>query len=280
MIKLLASDLDGTIIDNNNQVSNEDLNVINKLNNTTVNFAVCTGKTYSMIKNICSKLRPTYGIFGNGTQIVNLKTGEEIERNVVLNDKAIHCLKIAQKNNLHVHIYTEDKIISQKELKYMAFRNYILYKNQVQFEIVESLESYIKEKNPNILKLVISGEEDLKNLKEEIENSENLTAIQIKKYNEYKDNIIDAEYEYLDIVPKHVTKYDALKQLGNYLNIQKEDIMAIGDNINDIEMIKNAGVGVAIGGSYKEVKDVAVYVTKNDVKNGGFAEAVYKFIKL
>ena len=56
--------------------------------------------------------------------------------------------------------------------------------------------------------------------------------------------------------------------------------MAIGDNINDIEMIKNAGVGVAIGGSYKEVKDVAVYVTKNDVKNGGFAEAVYKFIKL
>ena len=78
MIKLLASDLDGTIIDNNNQVSNKDLNVINKLNNTTVNFAVCTGKTYSMIKNICSKLRPTYGIFGNGTQIVNLKTGEEI----------------------------------------------------------------------------------------------------------------------------------------------------------------------------------------------------------
>ena len=280
MIKLLASDLDGTIIDNNNQVSNKDLNVINKLNNTTVNFAVCTGKTYSMIKNICSKLRTTYGVFGNGTQIVNLKTGEEIERNVVLNDKAIHCLKIAQKNNLHVHIYTEDKIISQKELKYMAFRNYILYKNQVQFEIVESLESYIKEKNPNILKLVISGEEDLKNIKEEIENSENLTAIQIKKYNEYKDNIIDAEYEYLDIVPKHVTKYDALKQLGNYLNIQKEDIMAIGDNINDIEMIKNAGVGVAIGGSYKEVKDVAVYVTKNDVKNGGFAEAVYKFIKL
>ena len=280
MIKLLASDLDGTIIDNNNQVTKDDLNVIEKLNNTTVNFAICTGKTYSMTKDICDKLNPTYGIFGNGTQIVNLKTGEEIERNVVLNDKAIHCLKIAQKNNLHVHIYTEDKIISQKELKYMAFRNYMLYKDQVQFEVVESLENYIKEKKPNILKLVISGEKDLKKLKEKIEKEEDLTAIQIRKYNEYKDKIINQEYEYLDIVPRHVTKYDALKQLSQYLNIQNDEVMAVGDNVNDIEMIKYAGVGVAIGGSYEEVKGVASYVTQNTVRNGGFAEAVYKFIKL
>ena len=144
MIKLLASDLDGTIIDNYNQVTNEDLQVIHKLNNTNVSFAVCTGKTYSMTKHICNKLNPTYGIFGNGTQIVNLKTGEEIKRNVVPNFKAIECLKIAEKNHLHIHIYTEDKIISQQQLKYMAFRNYILYKDQVQFKVVESLEKYIQ----------------------------------------------------------------------------------------------------------------------------------------
>lgn len=56
--------------------------------------------------------------------------------------------------------------------------------------------------------------------------------------------------------------------------------MAIGDNINDIEMIENAGIGVAIGGSYKEVINRASYVTKNTVKTGGFAEAVYKFIEM
>ncbi len=280
MIKLLASDLDGTIIDNNNQVTKDDLNVIEKLNNTTVNFAICTGKTYSMTKDICDKLNPTYGIFGNGTQIVNLKTGEEIKRNVISNEKAIECLKIVSKSDLHIHIYTENKIIAQQQLKYMAYRNYMLYKDQVQFEVVESLENYIKEKKPNILKLVISGEKDLKNLKEKIEKEEDLTAIQIRKYNEYKDKIINQEYEYLDIVPRHVTKYDALKQLSQYLNIQNDEVMAVGDNINDIEMIKYAGVGVAIGGSYEEVKGVASYVTQNTVRNGGFAEAVYKFIKL
>ena len=280
MIKLLASDLDGTIIDNNNQVTKDDLNVIEKLNNTTVNFAICTGKTYSMTKDICDKLNPTYGIFGNGTQIVNLKTGEEIKRNVISNEKAIECLKIVSKSDLHIHIYTENKIIAQQQLKYMAYRNYMLYKDQVQFEVVESLENYIKEKKPNILKLVISGEKDLKNLKEKIEKEEDLTAIQIRKYNEYKDKIINQEYEYLDIVPRHVTKYDALKQLSQYLNIQNDEVMAVGDNINDIEMIKYAGVGVAIGGSYEEVIGVASYVTQNTVRNGGFAEAVYKFIKL
>ena len=280
MIKLLASDLDGTIIDNNNQVTKDDLNVIEKLNNTTVNFAICTGKTYSMTKDICAKLNPTYGIFGNGTQIVNLKTGEEIKRNVISNEKAIECLKFVSNSDLHIHIYTENKIIAQQQLKYMAYRNYMLYKDQVQFEVVESLENYIKEKKPNILKLVISGEKDLKNLKEKIEEEEDLTAIQIRKYNEYKDKIINQEYEYLDIVPRHVTKYDALKQLSQYLNIQNDEVMAVGDNINDIEMIKYAGVGVAIGGSYEEVKGVASYVTQNTVRNGGFAEAVYKFIKL
>ena len=279
MIKLLASDLDGTIVDNN-QVTNEDLNAINKLNNTDIDFAVCTGKTYSMTRNICNKLNPTYGIFGNGTQIINLKTGEEIEKNVVLNDKAIDCLRIAEKEHLHIHIYTENKIISQQQLKYMAFRNYVLYRDEVQFKVVESLEKYIRGKNPNILKLVLSGEKDLKDVKKQIEEKEDLIAIQIKKYAEYQDKIINQEYEYLDIVPKHVTKYDALKQLSQYLNIQDEEVMAVGDNINDIDMIKHAGVGVAIGGSYEEVKDVASYITKNTVKNGGFAEAVYKFIEV
>ena len=58
-----------------------------------------------------------------------------------------------------------------------------------------------------------------------------------------------------------------------------EQIIAIGDNINDIEMIKHAGIGVAIGESYKEVQKVASYVTKNTVKTGGFAEAVDRFVK-
>lgn len=279
MIKLLASDLDGTIIDNYNQVTNEDLQVIHKLNNTNVSFAVCTGKTYSMTKHICNKLNPTYGIFGNGTQIINLRTGKEIIKNTLSSEQAKACIKLAQKQNLHIHLYTDNAIIAEKAMKYMAYRNSILYKNQMQFKIVESLETYIEEEKPTILKFVISGDKDLINTKMEIEETQNLTAIQIKKYGEYRDNIVREDYEYLDIVPKNVTKYEALKQLCNYLEISLTETMAIGDNINDIDMIKHAGIGVAVGNSYKEVKKEAFYVTKNTVQTGAFAEAVDKFIR-
>lgn len=280
MIRLIASDLDGTIVDNNNQISSYDLRAINRLNKTGIDFAVCTGKTYSMTKKLCMELRATYGVFGNGTQIVNLKTGEEIFRNVIKNIQAQTCVDIADKNNLHVHIYTDNKIVSQQSLKFMAYRNYQLYKEDMDFEIVDSLKEYIKEENPSILKLVISAEKDLTNLKKEILQEEDLKIIQIKKYDKYKDTIINQEYEYLDIVPKNITKYNALKQLSNYLKINNQDVMAVGDNINDIEMIENVGVGVAIGGSYEEVTSKANYVTKNTVKTGGFAEAVYKFIEM
>ena len=280
MIKLIASDLDGTIIDNNNQISSYDLEAINKLNHSNVNFAVCTGKTYSMTKNLCKDLKATYGIFGNGTQIINLKTGEEIVRNNITNIQAKKCINIANENNLHCHIYTDDKIISQKSLKYIAYRNYQLYKENVKFEIVDSLKEYIEQESPSILKLVISSTKDLGKVRQDIISLENLEAIQIKKYDRYKDKIINEEYEYLDIVPKNITKYSALKQLGNYLNISNQEVMAVGDNMNDIEMIENAGIGVAIGGSYEDVINKAKYVTKNTVKTGGFAEAVYKFIEM
>ena len=279
MIKLLASDIDGTIIDNDNQISPYNLEAIRKLNNKNVNFTLCTGKTYFMVKDFCKQMNAGYGIFGNGTQIINLKTGKEIIRNTLNQKDVIDCIDIANKNNLHIHIYIENKSVSQGSLKYMAYRNYKLYKENISFDVVDDLKQYININNPSILKLIISAEKDLGNIRKEILNSQNLAVMQIRKYNEYKDKIIDKEYEYLDIVPKCVNKYNSLKQLCDYLNIQKDEVMAIGDNMNDVVMIENAGIGVAIGGSYEEVIKKASYVTKNSAKDGGFAEAVYKFIE-
>ena len=280
MIKLLASDIDGTIIDKDNRISPYNIEVIKKLNNSNINFTLCTGKTYLMTKELCQKMNATYGVFGNGTQIINLKTGEEILRNALRKEDIEKCIDIANSNNLHVHIYTDNKIISQSSLSYMAYRNYKLYKDNIDFEVIEDLRQYINLNNPSILKLIISGNNDLCKIKQEILQNQNLAVMKIKKYNEYKDKIINEEYEYLDIVPKSINKYNSLKRLCKYLNISNNEIMAIGDNINDIDMIENAAVGVAIGGSYEEVLKKASYVTKNSAKDGGFAEAVYKFIRL
>ena len=106
-----------------------------------------------------------------------------------------------------------------------------------------------------------------------------VSVLNIKKYGKFKDKIIDKEYEYLDVIPKNVSKGNALEFLGNYLKIKKDEILAIGDNLNDLDMVENAGVGIAVNNAYSELKQVANYTTQKTVEQGGFAEAIYKFIK-
>ena len=282
MIKLIASDLDGTMFEKGNVIPETNLKAINDINNSNINFTICTGKTYSLFKNICEDLGTGYGIFGNGNQIINLKTGEEIYRKLLKNEDVLFCINTAKKLNLHVHLYTNKEVITEK-LLYMDLRNFELTKNDknidLEFKIVTDIQKYVKRENPEILKLVISAEKDLASLKKEFAKNKNLQVNLIRKVDKYRDEIIGKEYEYLDIMPAGINKEQALEVLENYLKIDKSEVLAIGDNLNDLEMIKDSGVGIAVANAYDEVKEVANYTTTTTAQNGGFAEAVYKFIE-
>ena len=277
MIKLIASDLDGTIIDDKRRISQENFKAIADLNKANIPFVVCTGKTYCISKDICKDLNANYGIFGNGSQIVNLSTGEEIARNILNYDEINICISIAKKRKLHIHAYTEDSIITQN-LEYMDLRNSILFPSQIKIKIVKNISEYIKKERPTILKLVISSKNNIEELKVELEKRTSLSIVCISKTGKYEDQIIDKEYEYLDISPLNLSKGKALKILEDYLKLPKENILSIGDNINDIDMFRESGIGAAVNNAYDEVKNVANYVTTNSVDNAGFAEAVYKFV--
>lgn len=282
MIKLIASDLDGTMFEKGNVIPETNLKAINDINNSNIHFTICTGKTYSLFKNICQDIGTGYGIFGNGNQIINLKTGEEIYRKLLKNEDVLFCINTAKKLNLHVHLYTNKEVITEK-LLYMDLRNFELTKNDknidLEFKIVTDIQEYIEKENPEILKLVISAEKDLASLKNEFAKNKNLQVNLIRKVDKYRDEIIGKEYEYLDIMPAGINKEQALEVLENYLKIDKSEVLAIGDNLNDLEMIKDSGVGIAVANAYDEVKEVANYTTTTTAQNGGFAEAVYKFIE-
>lgn len=283
MIKLVASDLDGTIIGRDNIIFENNLKAINDINKKNIDFVICTGKTYPIIKGMCSKFNASYGIFGNGNQIINLKTGEEIYKKLLTAKEIDSCINIAKDNNLHVHLYTDKEIITE-ELKYMDLRNYRLqqdkfYDSSIQITIVHDLKKYIEQNNPEICKLIISSDNSLDSIKSKILDKENVCVTTIRKYGEYKDKIIDKEYEYLDISPNGISKSSALDILEDYLKINHDEVMAVGDNLNDLDMVKNSGIGVAVANAYDELKEVAKYTTTSSVENGGFAEAVYKFIE-
>lgn len=277
MFRLIASDLDGTIIGPERSIPQDNLKAIHDLQKNNIPFVVCTGKTYSVSKDICKDLHANFGIFGNGNQIINLATGEEIARKTLTLEEIKTCFSMIQHQNLHVHAYTENSIISQ-ELMYLDLRSSILSGDKINFIMVPSVLEYIEKENPTILKLIISSSSSLAKVKEELEGKTNFSIMYVKKTGSYKDTVINKEYEYLDISPSNVTKGNALEHLKNYLHLQTEDVLSIGDNINDIPMFAASGTGVAVNNAYDEVKEAASFTTSQSAENGGFAEAIYKFI--
>lgn len=278
-IKLVASDLDGTIISENNYINESNLDAINMINNNNIDFAICTGKSYSVSKKICEKCNATYGIFNNGSQIYNLKTGVPIYKNVLAFSDISQCYEIAKKYNLHVHAYSDNKLVTER-LEFLDFRNFKLQKDPgFEFVVVPNVLEYIQKNNLLIYQFVISSYSSLENVKEEILSTQNVSILKISKFGQYMDKILNKEYEYLSIVPFNTSKSNALDILSKYLSITNNEIMAIGDNLNDIDMVRQSGVGVAVANAYSELKEVAKYTTTKDVSSGGFAEAVFKFIE-
>lgn len=88
---------------------------------------------------------------------------------------------------------------------------------------------------------------------------------------------IEIGYYYTEITKRNVDKWYAIEELMKIKGIKKEEVIAIGDNLNDKIMIENAGLGIAMGHSNPEVKKVADFVTKSNNENG-VALAIQKFI--
>ena len=281
-IKLVASDLDGTIIDRNNNISEKNFDAIKKLHENNIPFTICTGKSYAVSKKICEKFNADFGIFGNGTQIIDFHTGKELYKKVLSKEDLMFISTFSKRHNYHIHLYTENDIITEK-LEYMDLRNYNLKEqnsnDSLNFIIVTDIFKYIKDNDLNVFSFVISSiNNDLLNFKNLLSINPNIMCTYINKRGKYKDSIINKNYEYLNISPNNINKNEALTFLRNYLNIEKENTMAIGDNINDFEMIRHSGIGVAVCDAYDDLKSAAKYVTKNSVTDGAFAEAIQKYI--
>lgn len=280
-IKLVASDLDGTIIDRNNHIAKKNFEAIKKLHKKNINFAVCTGKSYSVSKKVCKQFNAEYGIFGNGTQIINLKTGKELFRKTLPKQDLLFISTLAKRYNFHIHLYTDNEVITEK-LEFMDLRNFMLKEkssDSLEFKIVKNIINYIEDNSPDVFSLVISTEKNsLIEFKTLLTINSNIDCAYISKRGIYKDLIINKNYEYLNISPSGVNKNEAIKELCKKLNISSNDTLAIGDNVNDLEMIKEAGIGIAVNNSYDDLKEVATYVTKASVSDGAFAEAISKYI--
>lgn len=290
MYKLIAIDLDGTLLNSYGAVTENTKNVIKKVEEQGTNIVLASGRPIDSIKAIANEIESKkYFIAGNGAIVYDIEKDEIIYENCLKKQKVLDIIKICEENSIGYSIYTEKDILTTA-LKYnvLYYHKENLKKpedKKTKISIIQNMEEYIKNDNTSrYLKITVCDEDKivfnsiirkLRDLKDvEVLDVSHMARKTIKQGTEE----IAVEYYYTEISRKNVDKWNAIEFLAKKLKIDSKDIMAIGDNINDKQMIENAGLGVAMGQSTPVVTSIANEVTASNNEEG-VAKILQKYYK-
>lgn len=275
MYKIVMVDLDGTLLDDNKNVSKKNIEMINKVyKEKGVIFVIATGKNISDISYITDAVGEPinqYIIASNGAVIKNNVKDDYILKKYLTDAEVINIIDTYKKYNCTGLIQTEQGPVIEDKLA--AELQNVTY--------AENLKEYVLEnKTSNIALITPMGkEEDLELLKSELENRFSTLAVTALCDFTRTNNGKTFSCKYIDVMKEGSTKANAVNILIDYLNISKEEVIAIGDGGNDIPMFEIAGYKIVMGNANEYVKSKADYITDTN-NNDGVAKALeYVFYK-
>ena len=291
MYKLIAIDLDGTMLNSYGIVTENTKKVIKKTIERGTDVIIASGRPIDSIKAIAKEIgSEKYFIAGNGALIYDIQKDEIIYEKYMTKEKVLEIIKICEENSISYNVYT-DKTILAKALKYnvLYYHKENLKKEEskkTNISIVDNMYEYVKNmQEEKFLKITICDENRsvfssiIRKLREikgiDVLDVSHMSRKTIKQGSED----IPIEYYYTEISLENVDKWDAILYLIEKLNLDKTEVMSIGDNINDKKMIENAGLGIAMQGSTPIVTEVANYITDTN-NNDGVAKALEKLLSI
>lgn len=241
------------------------------------------------VRNLAKELSADkFIIAGNGTLIYDLQKEENIYDAFMEKEKVLEIIKICEENSIFYNLYIEDAVIT-KSLNYnVLFYDHENSKKPIEkrtsINIVEDIYSYVeKNSNLNILKIVICDSDKIifSSIIKKLKTIQKIDVLEVEHMSRKNINSgsteVQVEYYYTEIAKENTNKWTAIEFLMKKLNIKREEVMAIGDNINDKEMVENAGLGVAMGNSMLSANKIGdVFVADNN--ENGVAEAINQYI--
>lgn len=288
MYKLIAIDLDGTLLNSYGEISLKNREAIKYALEKNVKVILASGRDPQTMKKISLELGINdFLIAGNGASIYDIRLEKNILENFIEKEKALKIIKICKENSIFFNVYTDIGIITES-LNYnvKVFNNENNYKpndKRTNIEIVKDIYDYIENNEMNILKIIICDESKIifSNIIEKLKNIKGVEVLEIehmsKKIIKTGTQEYKIEYFYTEVTNKNANKWEAIEYLSKQLDIEKEEIICIGDNMNDLKMVKNAGIGITMKNSALEKQNVADYVTE-DNNSDGVGNAIYKYI--
>ncbi|GHV87352.1 haloacid dehalogenase [Spirochaetia bacterium] len=265
-IRMLALDLDDTLLRSDLTISYRTRNVIKRAEAQGVVVVLASGRIPAAMDQFARLLglnkRPGYLICNNGTIIQESHTGKLVYESTIDIDAALTAYDLAVAEGFAVQIYEDDIMYVSRSNEFANYDQKLTGLRQV---VVENFRAMVAE---GCHKLLIPGDPMLLNPLESILRTylgDDITLFTSKNY-------------YLEILPAETDKGTALAKVAELLAIKQENVLAIGDSMNDEAMLRWAGTGVAMVNGDERIKGIASLVTEKSNDDDGVAEVIEKYI--
>ena len=286
MIKLVACDLDGTLFNSNMAVSNANAQAVKNAQENGIEFLIATGCAPRESRSILRDANLKTGFINlNGALVFN-EQNQLMVKHGISKAKALEIIKLLHRENFYFEILTENQVYTENLDQRIAnvahlmvdlnplldFRQAVAIsagnKSILNMKQVPSFEELLQDPKIEIMKFIAfdaRGHEAFVDVKKEIAHMGNLVVTSSSSSN-------------IEINDAQAQKGIALLDYAKLKNIKREEIAAIGDNLNDESMIRDAGIGVAMGNAIPAIKHLAQIVTKNNNEDG-VAYILNRFVK-
>jgi len=267
MIKLLAIDLDGTLLNENLEISKENIGAINLLRDTGVKVIIATGRPEQLVKPYIDVLDMEDNLIMYNGSVIGHPFKKNREYSLVL-DKSVskEIIEFCEEFDCLYMCYTKEAIISKPNYRVDFFenRNKLLdEKDRCVFKDIRNIDEIV---DNDINKILI--------IENDVSKNKKITSF-VKNFESL--NVVQSQNGFIDVNPKEASKGKALAHYAKKLGIDQTEVAAIGDQDNDVSMLEYANVSIAMGNASDKAKGVADYMTLSNEENG-VAVAIMKYI--
>ena len=270
-IKIIALDLDGTLLDSNKNLSPHNLAALQRAAQAGIEIVPTTGRFYGGMPE-CIRSLPfvNYAITINGAQAQDLRTGEVIYKSEIPLDEAIEIMTYLDSLPVIYDCYMDNAgwmtVDFKKQIDGMVRDgHYRKMLHELRNDVPE-LKAFLLEKGSDIQKTQFFTAD--MSLREKLLNELEGIFPNICVSSSTEQNV--------EINASRANKGEALSALARHLGYTDENTMSFGDGLNDLSMIKSAGLGIAMENACDEVKASAGYITDTN-DNDGVMKAIEKF---
>ncbi len=254
--KMLALDLDNTLLNDEHKISQQNIDSLQMAAKAGLIVVIATGRMYRSALPYARQLGIKVPLITyHGALIKTMNDGAEIWHKPVPLDVATEIAFYALERGYHLNVFVDDSLHVAEENDFTRYYQSIA---DIDLRVVGNIPAYLQQKKTPPTKIsIISLVEDMEKIIEDLTN-----------HFAGKVFLTQALPNFLEITHLEATKGRALRHLAEEWGVKREEVAAIGDNLNDMDMLEYAGTGVAVANAREELKKVAQVITLSNTDDG------------